>query len=301
MTSSPGSRTIPAELRLEAAPETRPLGPERRPGDVRAALARLRRSPSALLGLGVLLGWGIVASFSPLLVPYDPNEVRLLEKFVSPSSSHLFGTDDLGRDVFSRVLAGSRSILVVSSVSTLLGIALGTMIGLAAGFYRSWIDEFLMRLMDILMAFPLIVIALLVLSVLGPSRLNVILVIALLFAPYNARVVRAAVLTERERDYVDAARLRGESGIYLMFAEILPNIAGTIIVELTFRLALAIFTVATLSFLGMGIQPPTPDWGLMIAQGRQFYRVAPWVVLFPSLAIASLVVAVNFVAEGMRR
>ncbi len=158
-----------------------------------------------------------------------------------------------------------------------------------------------MRLMDTFMALPLIVIALLVLTVLGPSKLNVVLAVAVVFAPYNARVTRSAVLTLRDRDFIAAARLRGESGAYILFVEILPNMIGTIIVESTVRLGYAIFTVATLSFLGVGIQPPTPDWGLMVAEGRQFYRVAPWIVLFPSLSIGSLVVAINFLAEGLKR
>lgn len=158
-----------------------------------------------------------------------------------------------------------------------------------------------MRLMDILMAFPLIVIALLAIALLGPSQLNVILVVAFAFAPYNARVVRAAALALRRKEFVAAARLRGEGALYIMIVEMLPNMSGTIVVEFTVRLALAIFTVATLSFLGLGIQPPTPDWGLMIAEGRQYYRIAPWIVLFPALAIASLVIAVNLVAEGLKR
>ncbi len=192
-------------------------------------------------------------------------------------------------------------MLLVATSAAVLGVAIGTAIGLMAAYYRGWADELLMRGMDIMMAFPLIVIALLVIAVLGSSSLNVVIVVALAFAPYNARVTRAAVLAERDKDFIAAARLRGEGGPYIMLVEILPNIAETIVVELTVRLALAIFTVATLSFLGMGIQPPTPDWGLMIAEGRQFYRIAPWMVLCPALAIASLVIAINLFAEGFKR
>lgn len=262
---------------------------------------RFARRPSALIGLMVLAFWILAALLWPVLVPYGPTDFQLLAKFSPPSAEHWLGADNFGRDVLSRVLAGSRTVLLVSTSATILGVLIGTALGLIAAFHGGWIEEALMRLMDILMAFPLIVIALLVIAVLGPSQLNVILVVALTFAPYNARVVRAAALDQRGKDFVAAARLRGEGSAYIMAIEILPNIWGTIVVELTVRLALTIFTVATLSFLGLGIQPPTPDWGLMIAEGRQYYRIAPWIVLAPSLAIASLVIAINLVAEGLNR
>jgi peptide/nickel transport system permease protein len=264
-------------------------------------LYRLARRPSALVGLIILVFWVLVAITWPAIVPHWPTDFDFLAKFSAPSSAHWLGADNFGRDVLSRVLAGSRSVLFISTSAAVLGVAFGTALGLTAAFYGGLVEEVLMRLMDILMAFPLIIIALLVIAVLGPSQANVILVVALAFAPYNARVVRAAGLDQRNKDFVAAARLRGESGPYIIVREILPNVSGTILVELTVRLALAIFTVATLSFLGLGIQPPTPDWGLMIAEGRQYYRIAPWIVLFPSLAIASLVIAINLVAEGLKR
>lgn len=264
-------------------------------------LGRLVRRPSALIGLSILLFWFVVAVAWPYIAPYGPTDFHLLVKFSPPTTDYWLGTDNFGRDVLSRILAGSRSVLIVATGAVTLGVLLGTMIGLIAAYYSGWVEETLMRLMDIFMAFPLIVIALLVLAVLGPSKLNVILVVALVFAPYNARVVRSAVIAQRDKEFIAAARLRGEMGPYIMLIEILPNISGTIVVELTVRLALAIFTVATLSFLGLGIQPPTPDWGLIIAEGRQFYRIAPWIVLFPSLAIASLVIGINLLAEGLKR
>ena len=262
---------------------------------------RLAGRPAALIGVAILLGWVVAAAAWPLIAPYGPTDFHLLAKLAGPSAEHWLGTDNFGRDVLSRVLAGSRSVLVVAASATLVGVLIGTLLGLAAAYRGGWVDEGLMRIMDVFMAFPLIVIALLVIALLGPSKLNVILVVAIVFVPYNARVVRSAALVQRDKDFVAAARLRGEGALYIMLVEILPNIAGTITVELTVRLALAIFTVATLSFLGLGIQPPTPDWGLMIAEGKQFYRIAPWIVLFPSLAIASLVVAINLVAEGLAR
>jgi peptide/nickel transport system permease protein len=264
-------------------------------------LGRLASRPSAMVGLLILISWAFVAVGWPTIVPYGPTDFHLIDKFQPPSVSHILGTDEFGRDVFSRVLAGSRSVLIIASTATVLGVITGTFIGLVAAYYGAWVEEVLMRLMDVLMAFPLIVIALLVIALLGSANSIVILVVAIVFAPYNARVVRSAALTQRDKEFISAARLRGETGLYIMLVEILPNITGTIVVELTVRLALAIFTVATLSFLGLGIQPPTPDWGLMIAEGRQYYRIAPWIVLFPSIAIASLVIGINLFAEGLKR
>ncbi|MGE4251321.1 MAG: ABC transporter permease [Parvibaculaceae bacterium] len=279
-------------MTAEAASSKRPA---------RGAWRRFARRPSALIGLAILVFWVLTAILWPVMVPYGPTDFHLLAKFAPPASDYWLGADNFGRDVLSRVLAGSRTVLLVATSATVLGVLIGTALGLVAAFHGGWVEELLMRLMDILMAFPLIVIALLVIAVLGPSPLNVILVVALTFAPYNARVIRAAALDQRGKDFVAAAQLRGDGAAYIMVMEILPNISGTIIVELTVRLALTIFTVATLSFLGLGIQPPTPDWGLMIAEGRQYYRIAPWIVLAPSLAIASLVIAINLVAEGLDR
>jgi peptide/nickel transport system permease protein len=261
----------------------------------------LLHRPAALIGLFILLFWIFMAVAWPLIAPYGPTDFSLIAKQSPPTVDHWLGTDNFGRDILSRVVAGSRSVLLVATSAAILGVLIGTAIGLTAAYYRGWVEEILMRAMDIMMAFPLIVVALLVIAVLGSSSLNVIIVVALAFVPYNARVIRAAVLAERDKDFIAAARLRGEGGPYIMLFEILPNIAETIVVELTVRLALAIFTVATLSFLGMGIQPPTPDWGLMIAEGRQFYRIAPWIVLCPAMAIASLVIAINLFAEGFKR
>lgn len=286
---------------LEPQPDQAVDGTARRWKNGRAQLTRLVRSPGSIAGLVILLFWFTMAIAWPLLAPHGPTDFHLLKKFTPPSSEYWLGTDNFGRDVLSRILAGSRSVLFVSLSAAVLGVLIGTTLGLTAAFYGGIIEEGLMRLMDVLMAFPLIVMALLIIAVLGPSQVNVVMVVAFAFAPYNARVIRAAALNQRDLNFVAAARLRGENGPYIMTVEILPNISGTIVVELTVRLALAIFTIATLSFLGLGIQPPTPDWGLMIAEGRQYYRIAPWIVLFPSLAIASLIVGINLLADGLRR
>ena len=261
----------------------------------------LMHSKAFVVGAVILIWWIFDAIFWRVFAPYDPTAVNPVETLKAPSSAHWFGTDDLGRDVFSRVLAGATSVLTVAPAATALGIAGGITVGLLTGYYRGIVDNVLMRLVDAALSFPLIIIAVLTLSVLGRSTWNVVLVIGIVFTPLVSRTVRSAVLVEREREYVAAAKLRGESRLYIMFAEILPNITGPIAVEATIRLGYAIFTSATLSFLGLGLQPPSPDWGLAGASGRAFLQIAPWIVLFPALALATLVVAVNLVADGLKQ
>ena len=258
------------------------------------------RTPTAVVGGLVLLLWVACALFARQIAPHDPIAPDILHKLQAPSASHLFGTDSLGRDVLSRVIFGARGILVVAPLATLLGTALGTTIGLVAGYAGGIVDEALMRLTDAFLALPAVVVALLALTALGPSTGAVIFVIGLVFAPIIARTVRAAVLTEARLEYVQAARLRQEAGAYVMFVEILPNVLGPVLVEFTVRLGYAIFATATLSFLGFGIQPPAPDWGLSIFEQYAFLVGGTWwPVLFPALAIASLVVSVNLVADGV--
>jgi peptide/nickel transport system permease protein len=243
--------------------------------------------------------WGFNGTLWTLYVPYDPQALDPLNQLAGPSGAHWFGTDDFGRDVFSRVLAGATSVLTVAATATALGLFGGITIGLIAGFYRGLTDDILMRLVDALLSFPSIIIAVLVLTVLGSSERNVILVIGIVFTPIVARTVRSAVLVEREREYVAASRLLGAKGPFIMVREILPNITGPIVVEGTVRLGYAIFTAATISYLGFGLQQPSPDWGLTISLGRKFLQIAPWVVLFPAFALATLVIAINFVADGL--
>jgi peptide/nickel transport system permease protein len=277
--------------------------------DVRAERRRRRqeflralvRSKTFLVGAAILIFWILDAIFWRVITPHDPQAISPDGTLKAPSSAHWFGTDNLGRDVFARVLAGSQTVLVIAPAATVLGIAGGTAVGLVTGFYRGWVDDIVSRIVDAFLAFPLIVMAVLVLASLGRSTQNVILVIGIIFTPLIARTVRSAVLVEREREYVAAARLRGERGIRIMVWEILPNITGPIMVEATVRLGYAIFTAATLSFLGLGLQPPSPDWGLTIANGRAYLQVAWWMVLFPAGALATLVVGVNLVADGLKR
>jgi peptide/nickel transport system permease protein len=261
---------------------------------------RLVTSPTFMIGTIVVAFWVLMAVGWRWIAPHDPFEVTS-DYLVAPNAEHWAGTDELGRDVFSRVLAGSAPVLTIAPIATLLAITAGTLIGLAAGFYRGVLDDLLMRTVDAFLAFPGIIIAVMVLGLLGSSVLNVILIIAIFFAPLIARTVRSATLGEREKEYVGAARLRGERGPYIMIREILPNITGPIIVEGTVRLGYAVFTAATLSFLGLGLQPPSPDWGLTIASERTYVQIASWTVLAPAFALASLVVGVNLIADGLRR
>jgi peptide/nickel transport system permease protein len=258
----------------------------------------LLRSPAFLAGALVLLFWVVDAFFWPAIAPHDPQQV-FPDVLQGPSAAHLLGTDNLGRDVLSRVLAGASTVLTIAPAATALGLLGGITLGLVTGYYRGLIDDIAMRVVDAFLAFPLVIIAVLALTTLGSSELNVVILIGVTFTPLVARTVRSAVLAQRELEYVAAARLQGESGPRIMFAEILPNILGPIIVEGTIRLGYAIFTSATLSFLSLGIQQPSPDWGLTISLGQASLQVAPWIVLFPALALATLVVAVNLVADGL--
>jgi peptide/nickel transport system permease protein len=275
-------------------------------GDERAAqrqrLRLLARSKTFLTGVVIVGIFVIFAIFGETLAPDDPFATDPLDDLAAPSGEHLFGTDRVGRDVLSRVIVGARDILIVAPAATLLGTVLGTALGLVTGYFRGAVDNILSRFIDAFLALPTVIIGLLAIVSLGTSKLTVIIVIGLVFAPIIARTVRAAVLQEREMEYVSAAHLRNERTSYILFAEILPNVMGPILVEFTVRLGYAIFTVATLSFLGFGIQPPAPDWGLQVFEHYGLISGGYWwPVLFPALAIAILVVGVNLIADGIAK
>jgi peptide/nickel transport system permease protein len=262
----------------------------------------LLRSPSFIVGATIILFWIGCAILGDHITPYDPRFDQTPEIGAAPSAQHWFGTDRLGRDVFSRVLAGSRDILLIAPLATLLATLVGTTLGLVTGYFKGIADDTISRVIDALLAIPLIVLAVTVVAALGSrSTWTVIIVIAAVFSPIIARTVRAAVLGEADLDYVEAARLRGEHAPYVMFAEVLPNVMPPILVEATIRLGYAIFAVATLSFIGFGLQPPSPDWAVQIADNYQDLAFEWWTVLFPALAIASLVVAVNLVSDNVQQ
>ena len=266
----------------------------------RERLALLRRSKSFIAGATIVGFWIFCAIFGELLVPQDPLASDPLHSLLAPSADNWFGTDKLGRDVFARVMVGARDILVVAPAATILATVLGTALGLVTGYFRGVVDDVLSRIIEAFLALPVIIMGLLVAVAIGPSKVALILIIGVLFAPIISRTVRAAVLTERELEYVSAARLRNERTPYILFGEILPNVTGPIVVEFTVRLGYAVFTAAGLSFLGFGIQPPAPDWGVQVFE---HYGIISggywWPVLFPSLAIASLVIGVNLIADGV--
>jgi peptide/nickel transport system permease protein len=266
----------------------------------REQLRLLLRSAPFIVGMVLLLWWVVCAIFGRFIAPYNPVSGNLIQFNLPPSGAHWFGTDSLGRDVLSRVIVGSREILIVAVLATVLGTAVGTAIGLVMGYFRGVVDNLVGRLVDAVLSIPVVIVAFLFVVAVGPSTRTLILVIGFVFALIIARTVRTAVLQERELDYIAAARLRDESAAHIMFVEILPNVTGPILVEFTVRLGYAIFTVATLSFLGFGIQPPTPDWGGDIAGSYQYLPAGYWwETLFPALAIASLVVAINLIGDSM--
>jgi peptide/nickel transport system permease protein len=286
-----GMPAVPAE---PAVDEERAAQKER--------LALLKRSKTFLVGVAIVGVFVIFAILGETLAPDDPFATDPLTDLAAPSSEHLFGTDRVGRDILSRVIVGARDILLVAPAATLLGTVLGTALGLVIGYYRGAVDDVLSRVIDAFLAIPVVILGMLAITALGPSNLTIIIVIGLVYAPIIARTVRAAVLQEREMEYVAAAQLRNERTPYVLFAEILPNVMGPVMVEFTVRLGYAIFTVATLSFLGFGIQPPAPDWGLQVAEHYGLISGGYWwPVLFPSLAIGILVVAVNMIADGIAK
>jgi len=271
----------------------------------RVAPARWRlllRRPTFWVGAAILLFWIVCAIFGRSFAPYNPLAQQLLAANQAPSGAHWFGTDPLGRDVLSRVIVGARTILIITPLATILGTILGTALGLAMGYLGGWFDTVASRLVEAILALPIVIIAFLFVVALGPSVPVITITIGVVFTPLIARTVRAAVLAERSLDYVPAARLLGERPARVMFREILPNVMPAILVEFTVRIAYAVFAVATLSFLGFGVQPPTPDWGADISANYTGLLAGYWwQVLFPALAIASLVVAITLIADAIEQ
>jgi peptide/nickel transport system permease protein len=256
---------------------------------------------SSALGSILVLIFLILALFGPLLAPYGENEQIASDARQPPSATHWFGTDHLGRDVFSRVILGAREVLILAGAGTLLAVLIGTLLGLVSGYHGGLFDEGLMRFFDSLLALPALLLALLLLGTLGPSRPGILIVIVVVYVPIVARVVRSVTLSTKTKAYIDAARLRGESLGYILFREILPSTLPALTVEASLRFSYAIFLVASLGFLGVGVQPPSPDWGLMVKEARVFVAQMPWAMFFPAGAIAAVVIGVNLTADGIKR
>jgi len=274
----------------------------------RETFRQIVHSRTFLVGIVFTIFWVICAIAGRHIVPYDPINDTFAPSYHAPTWAHPFGMDRVGRDIFSRVIVGARSVIEIAPAATALGVGLGSVLGLLMGYFGGWIDNVIGRLVDAVLAVPFIVLAILVLTALSAgsegisvSPLKLIMVIGIAFTPIVARTVRSAVLAERGLDYVQAAKLRGERPPYITLFEILPNVMGPIVVEATVRLGYAVFAVATLAFVGYGPQPPSPDWGLQIADQYADVTLAWWAIVFPALAIASLVVAINLIADTVQQ
>ncbi len=267
---------------------------------LRDAMAPVLASKVALVGLALVMFWILAAIFAPVLTPYSPLEQDADAMNLGPSAKHPLGADHLGRDLWARLVYGSRLILVLAPLSVLCSLAVGTTFGLMAGYFGGLIDEVVMRILDALMAFPAILLYLIIIAAVGASAMNVVIAITVAGAPGIARLVRSLAMDIRTREYIAAAQLRGENPFYIMWVEILPNARGPIIVDAMLRVGYAVFSIGTLGFLGLGLPPPTPDWGSMVCVGRRYIWSNPWAVLWPSLAISSLVVGLNLFADGLR-
>jgi peptide/nickel transport system permease protein len=258
------------------------------------------RSPLTVAGLVLITLFALAAIFAPLLAPADPLHQALSTRLKPPTAAHWLGTDALGRDLLSRIIFGARISLLVGVVVVGLAGSLGTLVGLVAGYSGGWLDESLMRLTDVFFAFPALILAMAISGALGPSLTNAMIAIAVVSWPVYARLVRAQVLSLRERDYVEAARSLGASTPRIIWQHILPNTLAPLLVQASFDMGGAILAAAGLSFIGFGTQPPTPEWGVMISDGRNYISTQPWLSLFPGLAILFTVAAFNLIGDGLR-
>ncbi|MDZ7800585.1 MAG: ABC transporter permease [Trueperaceae bacterium] len=268
---------------------------------VRAVLRELYARPASATGTTLVALFALMALVGPYVAPYGPTEQILAERSQAPGLEHWFGTDRLGRDVFSRIVRGARDIFALAGGGTALAVLAGTLSGLLTSTLGGWWEEITFRVYDALLAIPALLLALLLLGTLGPSRNSVLLVIAVAYTPIVARVVRSVVLSVKTRDWVAAARMQGEPLPWILSREILPSVLPALAVESALRFSYAIFLVASLGFLGVGVQPPNPDWGLMVSEARDYVYLTPWSLAFPAAAISLLVVSVNLAADGLGR
>lgn len=289
-------------------PATLPVGPRAATGVVSraapspwlAARRRFLRSRTGLLGALVLITVTLCAVFAAQIAPYSPTRQNFLDEKEPPSREHLMGTDEFGRDVFSRVIWGAQASLLAGAVAASIALVIGLVLGMLAAFYGGALDNVTMRAMDIILAFPYILLAIAVVAILGPGLVNAMIAIGIVYVPYYARVVRGSVLSVRAREYVEAARALGAADHRVMLQHVLPNALAPVIVQTTLNVGTAIIDTAGLSFLGLGTQPPTPDWGNMLAGGRSYVIDAPWIATFPGLAILVTVLAFNLMGDALR-
>ena len=283
-------------------PISNSLSSARKPTTWRQIVVRqFLRNRGATIGAVVVLLVVLVAIFAPVLAPYSPVEMHPKDQLLPPSAQYWMGTDHYGRDIFSRVIYGSRISLQVGILANLFSVVLGMVIGLAAGYYGGAFDGIIMRFMDMIFAFPATLLALSIIGLIGKRSLTwVMIAIAIVWIPMYARLIRGSVLSARELPYIEAARLIGVGDARIMWRHILPNVVAPVVVVLTLCIGVAIRNTAALSFLGMGAQPPTPEWGLMLFETKQFMRMAPWVTIFPGMAILITVIGFNLIGDGLR-
>lgn len=258
------------------------------------------QNKAALVGAIIIALYIVMMLLAPLIAPYDPFEISLEDKLTPPSIEHLMGTDDKGRDIFSRILYGSRLSMGVGFTSVMFGAFFGITLGLIAGYYGKWVDTVISRMLDVMLAFPGILLALAIISALGPGLINVTIAVGVFSIPLFARIVRGSTMEVKQLEYIDAIRTIGANDFTIIFRHILPNILSPIIVQGSMRLATAILSAAGLSFLGLGAQPPSPEWGAMLSSGRDFLFSAPYMAIFPGLMISILVLGFNLFGDGLR-
>jgi len=267
----------------------------------RHVLTAVYARPASAFGATIVALFLVIAVCGPLIAPYGATQQITTAMRQAPSGQHLFGTDRLGRDVFSRVILGTRDIVGLAGLGTVLAVAAGTTFGLFSGYRGGLFDEVLFRFFDSLLAMPALLLALLLLGTIGPSRDSVLGVIVIVYTPIVARVVRSVVLAVKPKGFVEAVRVQGETLFHILFREILPSVFPALAVEGALRFSYAIFLVASLGFLGVGVQPPNPDWGLMVSESRNYVSLTPWALYFPAGAISLLVIGVNLFADGLKR
>jgi ABC-type dipeptide/oligopeptide/nickel transport system permease subunit len=275
------------------------LVPTQNPSHI--ALRKISRSRLALPGLLIVLIFVFCGAFAPLIAPYDPYKNDLMNVLMPPSPEHWFGTDELGRDLFSRILYGARISLIEGLLSVALAVAVGVPIGLVSGYAGGRVDAVMMRIIDVLLAFPGVLLAIVIISILGPGLTNAIIAVAVYTVPIFARLARASTLAVKDEPYVEAARAAGISDLRILSRHIFPNISATLFVMMTLRIAISILTAASLSFLGLGAQAPLPEWGAMLSNSRNAMLIAPHVAIFPGLAIILLVFGLNLFQDGLRQ
>ncbi|EJJ31649.1 ABC transporter permease [Rhizobium sp. CF142] len=263
-------------------------------------IKRLLKTPQGAIGLGLVVLVLFIVVFGPLVAPYDPEKLSPLARYKGPSLTYWLGTDQYGRDICSRLLIGARATVVMAVLATIAGTLIGALIGTASAFLGGRADELIMRTIDAVMSIPSLLFALLIVNLLGSSTVNALVAVAIAFAPGMARITRSVALSVRKQDYVNAAIARGESSGYIIRREMLPNVIAPIIVEMTIRMSFAVMLFATLSFLGLGAQPPAAEWGLMVSEARRYMHLSAGILIWPSVAIAIVAIGFNLLGDGLR-